>query len=249
MPRYLLVSGCARSGTSALTHYLNRHPDVALGLERYNLYTKSGGPVNEALFLPERFLDIRPGDTFYKDFSYFPNYEQVRDKYRRATIVGDKVPKYYLRYNDALKALSGVKFIYILRNIYDVAASYKVSAAKRTHWPKWRTVPSAIEDWNLSLQRTLEHAGAGRVHIVPYEEFFLKGVGARALWKFLELDPGPLGTELAPDGQPASSRDGSPKVLDAFDTYRIAAEADFDRYRALLSQARIMQQTLEPGSS
>lgn len=236
MPRYLLVCGCARSGTSALTRYLNRHPRVALGMERYNLFAKSGGPICEALFAPDRFLDIRPGDTFYKDFSYFEDYEHIAAKYGSASIVGDKVPKYYLKYDEIFKTIPDARFVCIIRNIYDVAASYKVRAARGTLWPRWRTVPSAIEDWNLSLRQTARHVASGRVHIVPYEEFFLKGTGAEALWTFLGLDPDALGEHAAPNDRPSSGQSSQPKVLDALDAYRIATQADFGLYRTLISQ-------------
>lgn len=206
-------------------------------MERYNHYSKSGEPICESLFAPERFLDIRPRDTFYKDFTFFPGYEQVRDKYATATVVGDKVPKYYLKYNEALENLPDARFIYILRNIYDVAASYKARAAKGTLWPRWRNVLSAIEDWNLSLRQTARFIDSGRIHIVPYEDFFLKGDGVDALWAFLELDASALGDNLSPVDRPIAATSSSAKVLDAHDAYRIATEADFALYRALLSRA------------
>lgn len=238
MPRYLLVCGCARSGTSALTRYLNRHPDVALGMERYITLAKSGGSICTELFAPERFLEIRPRDTFYKDFSHFHDHDHITAKYHGAKIVGDKVPKYYLKYNEIFNNIPGVLFICIIRNIYDVAASYKVRAESGVRWPKWRSVPSAIEDWNLSLKHTAQHVDSGRIYTVFYEDFFLKGVGVDSLWSFLGVDPSPLGAQAAPNDRPETGGTPQRKILDAFDAYQIAREADFDLYRSLLRRAK-----------
>ncbi|MEO0752369.1 MAG: hypothetical protein AAFY25_11255, partial [Pseudomonadota bacterium] len=60
--KYLFVGGCARSGTSGLAHLANTHPDVAIGVERFNSAWGNARLVPE-LFEEKRFFDVRETDT------------------------------------------------------------------------------------------------------------------------------------------------------------------------------------------
>ncbi|MGY2701665.1 sulfotransferase [Nocardioides sp. HB32] len=41
-PRLLFLVGLARSGTTALLHVLNAHPEVVIGMERYKRVVSGG---------------------------------------------------------------------------------------------------------------------------------------------------------------------------------------------------------------
>ena len=98
MKRYLLVSGIARSGTTALTDLLNAHPGVVIGQERFfNLVTPERiREMDETLFEPGRFLEPERAETHNTGWRSDERYVSfLRHKFARATVIGDKVPNYF----------------------------------------------------------------------------------------------------------------------------------------------------------
>jgi hypothetical protein len=66
------------------------------------------------------------------------------------------------------------KYIFIIRNIEDVASSFNVRAQNpKDKWPAVNDYKKAVEIWNESLKRALKavNEGAG-IFIVSYEELF-----------------------------------------------------------------------------
>ena len=59
----LIVTGVARSGTTALGELLNAHPLVGLGIERFKFQFLREDNFSADLFTRERFFDFRPEDT------------------------------------------------------------------------------------------------------------------------------------------------------------------------------------------
>jgi hypothetical protein len=55
--RALFVSGCARSGTTAFSDYLNQHPELLVCRERYKYIADEITPDH---FTFDRILDYKP---------------------------------------------------------------------------------------------------------------------------------------------------------------------------------------------
>lgn len=167
---YLFVCGTARSGTTAMTKLLNRHPQIVLGVERYKyLKTKDLG---EHLFMEDRFFDFRPTDTNVRAAQ---SYVQLREKFSNAAWIGDKVPRYYTKYEQLFEAFRDSVVIFMLRDIHAVASSWNRRAENpEDDWPEANDYTRAVEEWNLSLTRTLEFKRKykKRLFVVEYEKLF-----------------------------------------------------------------------------
>lgn len=228
--KFLFVTGCARSGTSALTLALNRHSEVAIGMERYISKLFATGTYTPELFDEDRFFSINPNDTFYRSFEEVA-LDLKPDSYRMATYVGDKVPKIYLHYKMILEDIPDAKFLFLVRNPLSVAASFKGRAEdeKDQHWPSSRGVESAISDWNASLARTLPLLKSGSVLPLSFERLFFDGLGWRKVENFLKL-----GTSFS------EKKTTDPKFK--FDTLTrneisyVVETADWDTYSEILAE-------------
>lgn len=166
---FLFVCGVPRSGTTALAALLNSHPDIFLGIERYkNLGNDQFGP---DLFTADRYFDARLGDTN----NVVSIDAAARVKFAQALWVGDKVPRYYARYGTLLNAFPDSRILYIVRNLHDVAESWNKRARNpRDRWPAQNDYLRAVEEWNLSLQRTIRIIAKfpKRITVVNYDELF-----------------------------------------------------------------------------
>src|SRR5580692_10888492 len=239
MQKFLFICGCARSGTSALVQFLNQNPAMFVGMERYISLLLRSGTLPKDLFTKERFFDVRDGDTHYKSFDRFPFYRDGQERFEQAEYIGDKIPRIYDYYRPIAANFPDAKFIYIVRNIFDVAASFKRRANDQTdvHWGRKRDAISAISEWNRSLRATQEFRGTGKVYIIHFEEFFLQGIGIEPLAEFLGIDMSKLAVSLAnaiarAEKKPASTKDD---ILTSIEKSEILRSADFGTYRRLLN--------------
>jgi hypothetical protein len=173
--RYLFISGCARSGTSALTILLGSHPEICLGMERYgHLVDPEKFSIDQSFFEPERFLDLRPTDTFYTDLLAFHKWcPNLPEKIRSASIVGDKRPEYYRVFDKLNSTFINPKFIHIIRNYVDVAFSWEARAKLTKDWPESKDALRSIKDWNAANEQALEaHSNGYAIMIVDYDLLF-----------------------------------------------------------------------------
>ncbi|MGD1699534.1 sulfotransferase family protein [Dapis sp. BLCC M229] len=186
--KYLFVCGCPRSGTTAILNLLNYHPLIALGVERYKHYANKTliHKLNPDLFQPSVFFDVREEQTNLNpqhkgwENQWKPFYEELKEKFpKNTTIIGDKFPHYYEFYEEinAQFTSAGVKFIFMLRDIIDVALSYDARAKnqKDIGWGRNRNYKFAVSDWNQSLINTwnyLENRKQENLFICEYEKLF-----------------------------------------------------------------------------
>jgi hypothetical protein len=191
----LFVAGTARSGTSALTDLLNAHPAIVIGQERYFNLVSPGAydRLTPDLFDDDRFLHPTPDETHNHQWRDNGEYvAHLRDKLRRARIVGDKVPNYFARTEMLFERFPGSRMLLITRDPVRVADSWKrrmLDPADTT----WHAGPEkAIEQWNIGqgamlyLCQTLPD----RVGMVVYERLF--GGDARGLERLCDwLGAGP----------------------------------------------------------
>jgi hypothetical protein len=190
--KFLFVCGCPRSGTSYFHSLLAPHPAIALGLERFNLrmFERRLMPAD---FERSRFLRMEAGDTWYDDLSMFPWQQQlVEAHYDTAEYVGDKVPRAYQFFDHLITLFPDVRFICLVRNVFDVAASYETRQRDVAHWdPDWGP-RKAVEHWNASLQAILACADVAPILPVVYEDLIANDSTLDTVAEFLDIDPRPL---------------------------------------------------------
>jgi hypothetical protein len=167
---YVFICGAPRSGTTAITKLLNHHPSIAIGIERYkNVPSEQLVP---SVFTKERFFDFRPTDT---NVSFVKHYTRLAKKFDNVSWVGDKVPRYYTKYDLLLRNFPNCKIGYMLRHIHPLASSWNVRADEPTDsWPLANDYRRAVEDWNTSIGLTLRFLERypDQLFVVEYERLF-----------------------------------------------------------------------------
>lgn len=178
--------GCPRSGTTALWRLLTAHSKIRIGVERFGHRAFREDFLSPELFEKERFFSPQQGDTFYKDLIKFNSWYAAAPKgYERAKYRGDKIPKLYTRLGKLYKNFPKAKVIFISRDIFDVANSYK--ARLEDPEDNWRlTTKDAVKDWNLSLKAAVDFQD--NLLVVEYEGLFSRGEGCATIFKFLGLN-------------------------------------------------------------
>jgi hypothetical protein len=167
---YLFVCGAPRSGTTAIAQLLNRHPKIVVGIERYK--NLKPADLGEHLFAVERFFDFRPTDTNVRARNV---YSRLEKKYRNTTWRGDKVPRYYTRYDTLFEKFEKSVVIFMLRDVHAVASSWNKRAEDpEDKWPEGNNYVQAVKEWNASLSLTLESKEkyGDRMLVVEYERLF-----------------------------------------------------------------------------
>jgi len=189
MTQVVFICGCPRSGTTALWRLLNAHRKICISNERYSRRLSHTKSFDDSIFDADRFFGpLEPEDTFLKVMP-----ERITAKkpyYDECEIVGDKVPALEKRYRQVTECIPGSKFIYIVRNIFDVAASYNTRArnADDKNWKDDRDYLKAIEEWNESLQLTCKYYDKIPICIVDYDKVFYERAALDPVFSFLGLE-------------------------------------------------------------
>lgn len=138
-----------------------------------------------------------------------------------------------------MEQLPDTRFIFISRNIWDVASSFKRRALNDADptWGSQRGVSDAIAEWNAAHQLTLSASLAypGRVHVVNYELFLGEAKGLAELFQFLELDLSPGVIDSVRRERLLGQRKFGirPEVLSTAEKLSIMQTMDLDSYRRL----------------
>ena len=246
--QYLFICGCPRSGTTALWRLLVAHPQVVLGVERYGNRFFADDFISPAHFTRERFFDLQAGDTFYPDLTGFNTYyDQANSAYDAARYVGDKLPKLYTRFEQLERAFPDARVLFIFRNIYDVAASYKRRSMDETDatWRRDQGVAAAIADWAEAIDAYRAHSEHLRILPVDYEALFYDGVGLESILGFLELEPVPNLHQVFKNMQRRSAQLEAQRErsIDGAEAKLIAERAVFGTYRQVMREARQRRRT------
>ena len=235
---FLFICGCPRSGTTALWRLLVGDTRLCLGVERYGnrFYTRDF--LTPDLFEKQRFLSFEKGDTFYSDLAGFnPYYSKVVDIYDNAVYVGDKIPRLYAFFDKLCVNFPKCKTIVIIRNIFDVAASYKARFLDvADNWNK--DVFAAVSDWNSSNEAINSYHGD--LKIVDYEKLFIEKEGLEDIYAFLDLD---ITDQVLASFKNIISRSSAleshrPRSLNALEVKKICETADFDSYRRIINKIK-----------
>ena len=238
--RYLFISGVARSGTSALTHLLNAHPEIVLGVERYKfllMRDEHRAAVSPALFGPDRFLAWSPEDTSVRprppaDPAAF------RAKLLRAAYVGDKGPRLLTRVRALDGWFPGCRMIFIFRDPVRVAASWSARARNPAdaRWSAERDDRKAVRAMNLNFDLAARLAAERPDRFLPvcYEAVFdpADDTAIRALIDWLGLAYHP---ELAAEWEANAKtfRAIQAKPVAGVDATYLEATLDWAAYRRL----------------
>lgn len=172
---YIFISGCPRTGTTALVKLLNTHPDVIIGMERYKAYAFDPALVSNlkpSLFTAESFFDMRPDQTnvlsghLEWEREYKSMYDELKVKWELAVergnadsiVWGDKFPQYCRLYKQMDDSFDDhIKWIFTTRNIMEVALSFNYRAESVNSngaWSRNWDYKMAVTLWNESLKET-----------------------------------------------------------------------------------------------
>lgn len=196
--RLLFVAGPQRSGTTALVHYLNRHPEVLLCMERYKWVFPHD--VRPELFVFERILDYKlspsgnsGGEREETNTPREYHAELLAGKEReRLKWIGDKNPDYVKDLGLLSENNPGASFILTYRPLEEVAESFEA----RQKNPKASWYLGGLEDgvnrWNAAMRSTrnfVEGATNLNVLILDYHDFFYNdGAAIPLLSRFLDIE-------------------------------------------------------------
>lgn len=239
---HLFIVGCPRSGTTALGNMLARHPQVVMGIERYGHRAfPANFSLTPELFMPDRFLEIKSGDTFYNSFSFAPEaYAAIEEKFKAAKWVGDKIPTLFRTLDDLFENFpADTRVLFLFRNIFDVAASYRARLDNvADDWSK--DVAAAITDWSDALRCFRSNKNQDRVIPIIYEDFFKDNRQAIGLFSGLGLDTTP---EIIQDLERFFTRarqleSRRARNITEQEVFEICARAPFGAYREVVAQAR-----------
>lgn len=243
-PRICFVTGVGRSGTTAMVDLLNAHPQICLGMERYKFKYLRAGAFDAGDFAPERFFDFRAGDT-----NLLPKtqgrwrgvYEGLAEKYATAQLVGDKIPHLFARFEAAGAVFPQARWIYMLRDIDAVAASWNARARNPGDaWPGANDYRVAVQVWNDANAQVAQLPPA-RVKIIRYETFFSDArAERRALLAFLDLRADPRFTAAAKAScrRYAEILRRRTPALTPEERAHLAATADLATHAALAARAK-----------
>lgn len=257
MKRFVLVSGCPRSGTTMLTTALNWASHCFIGQERFNLlFNKNPDEFTPALFHPTRINDFRIGDCGYGSFSslneyftFYANAEAVTGL-EKATTVGDKLISLYRNF-DVLDQpdwkICDVTIFHLTRNVVDVARSYQ--GRFDNELDQWsENFAAGVAEWSLSVENVfdrLQSSNGPPIKIVSYEsmaqssheEFLAKcetlyfQAGLVSSTKTIEGLSRLYTNILKRSERPASDRDLAPAV------FEMVKESTLEKYQALCDQS------------
>lgn len=197
-PLHLIVTGIARSGTTALAELLNSHEQICVGIERFKFQYLHNNFYSADLFEKDRFFDFRPEDTNLRP-AVRPDWQETYDiiarKWDGAAVIGDKVPDLTLVLQDMLTQNPDFKCLYILRNLKDVGLSWQARANRtRDSWPAGKGFVAACASWqtqsralfDLMVKKDFNQ----RILLLDYDSMYEPGnQTAAAILKFLGVGP------------------------------------------------------------
>jgi hypothetical protein len=130
-PLDFIVFGVPRSGTKALAHALNLHPNVYCAPERFHFRTD-----HSRISFPDSFLDASDGS----DEESVEKIQQISNELARkvdVTHVGNKLPRYYFALHRINREVPALKNIWIYRSPYGFVQSWnrRELGKERGNWP------------------------------------------------------------------------------------------------------------------
>lgn len=194
--KYVFIGGCPRSGTTALFRLLVSSEQVGIGFERYleligrpDNMTGFMCQVNASLFEKSEFFKKLDKKWYIKQKWIQEYYSSLRTRYNKAKILGDKIPLLESDWKKIRLCIPEANFLYIFRNIYDVAFSYNQRARNELDrtWTKTKDYKEAVRDWNSSILSIKQMAEFCDLYIIKYEDIFFDKSCIDKLLQFLSI--------------------------------------------------------------
>jgi len=240
-PHYLFVGSMPRSGTSALTHLLNAHPGVVLGMERYSAIWRKEA-LTPAHFTPEMFLarHVFDGDRPIENHFHREGFAQ---RFAKARFVGDKFPFIAGHLPFVFRTFVPATVVYILRNPLSVCESAQARFDNPQDKSYNMDARATLAGWNKSLKQVVDGIEAGQnIILVSYERLFGVMAAIERLFAVLGLDPAavekPRLKRIMDEAETLSSKTGPRN--EAIRHY-VALHANFGLYRQLSKEACILR--------
>lgn len=169
----LFIAGSPRSGTTALTDYLNRHPEILICRERYKFVPRT---VRPHFFDFDRILDYTRKET--NTSREYHARLLARKDLRAVRWRGDKYP-HYVRHLDTLSENNpGAHFLFTYRDVGEVAESFEARAKDPDdRWPAENGFEAGVHMWNATLRSIREFVESNldtNVLVLDYCEFFYR---------------------------------------------------------------------------
>lgn len=193
MARPLFVLGASRSGTTALTNYLNEHEQMMICMERYK---RVPGKLTPELLTFRRVLDYEPqfegGET---NIARERQEDIVAGKDpAKLRWIGDKQGAQGKRYRLLTENNPGAHFLITYRPIEEVVESFQERSRESTSpvFAGKDGLKNGVAGWNRAMASTrdyLENNEESNGLIVSYNDFFYRPRNyAPLLSEFLELE-------------------------------------------------------------
>jgi Sulfotransferase family len=187
---YLFVTGCARSGTSVMADLLRSSCHIAMGRERFAYRYLGDRYFPPNLFEKERFCrQLHERDSHHRTLDAY--YADLYQRFDQCRYRGDKIPEIALDYAPLLNFYERPKVIYMLRNCFDVASSFKCRAltakaeGRTDGWPQHRGSDAAVEEWGRSIYNTLKLQNKMELLFIIYERLFIDDRIIKKIFHFL----------------------------------------------------------------
>lgn len=178
----VIIGGTPRSGTTALASFLNAHPDIFIGVERYLYRFCDGGPlVTTKDFSVEAFGAIEPRDTFYTDVSEIEGWldEEGRvvgpQRLENARVCGEKSPISIFYFTRIKEQIPDATFICVVRDVLSVGRSWQARAdnADDALWSRTDGFKEGVDFWFRSMKSLRFQRKQGTtIHVVMINELF-----------------------------------------------------------------------------
>lgn len=182
MKKIVLVGGMPRSGTNLARRILGSHTDIAMPSVELMFFRKleAGQSVKEILSADkfQRRYQLDVSDLYQESPEVV--YRELLTRYAGSIgkpVAGEKSPRSefdYARIRESLEDFD-LRFVQIVRNPLDVAASYKHAPFRQNISEKEEFQPELIklaEDWKRSLSIGLARSfsNPGNYHLLKYED-------------------------------------------------------------------------------
>jgi hypothetical protein len=192
--KIVLIGGMPRSGTNLARRIIGSHSKIAIPAGEFKFFSKylAGKSVTEILTYDRlKSWNIDFSDLYSCDYreAFITSLTRYTESVGKE-ILGEKTPYnefYYDIVQDWLKGFD-LKFVHLVRNPFDVIASYKYAPFRQNHSAN---VAANSKMWLRSVMIGLarEHLNPDGYYLLKYEDITTDPVGqTRILCKFLSVD-------------------------------------------------------------
>ncbi len=116
---FFFICGCPRSGTTALWRLFAAHNEISIGCERYIKDVVPHFTLKKNQFASSEFFKHHEERLVDKKY-----YELLAPTYTSRKVFGDKIPHFFLDYENLFAEIPRAKVLFVMKNIIDFAESF-----------------------------------------------------------------------------------------------------------------------------